>query len=269
MLFPGVGALCGGRNDEGAGLMALGLAELSLGLGAGLTSSFANPSASLPLLAFADLYTATALDGALRAQRARRLPFVPQESVPEVLGAPFDPAVLRDPVVWGGVLGTLSAALLYTRLVDGPFDTRNAGTRPVVFGKTLDSAVGYPLGLAMGAGLFTHVAAAEELAFRGLVQSAAVRAWGEAEGWVAGTLVFGLFHSSNVLFLAPDQRVDYLVKAVPFITLLGGYLGWAYRERGYGLQAPAAVHFWYDFLLEAISFALDPKNSPLAMTFAF
>jgi len=27
-----------------------------------------------------------------------------------------------------------------------------------------------------------------------------------------------------------------------------------------------AIHFWYDFLVEAIGFAGDPKNSPLALS---
>jgi membrane protease YdiL (CAAX protease family) len=122
---------------------------------------------------------------------------------------------------------------------------------------------------AMGVAFFDQVAAAEEIAFRGLLQSGLARRYGETQGWLAGSLLFGLFHASNVVFLAPDQRVDYLVKSVPFITALGAYLGWVYRERGYSLSSSAAVHFWYDFLLEAVVFALDPKNSPLAVAVSF
>ena len=81
--------------------------------------------------------------------------------------------------------------------------------------------------------------------------------------------MFGLFHATNVFFLDPKERVGYLAKSVPFITLVGAYLGWAYQETGYGLQAPMAVHFWYDYLLSVVSFVLDPKNSPLAFSVAF
>jgi membrane protease YdiL (CAAX protease family) len=56
---------------------------------------------------------------------------------------------------------------------------------------------------------------------------------------------------------------------VPFITLLGGYLGLTYRWTGYALSAPVAVHFWYDFIIEAIDFLADPQNSPLSMRIGF
>ncbi len=55
---------------------------------------------------------------------------------------------------------------------------------------------------------------------------------------------------------------------MPFITLLGSYLGLAYRYSGYSLGPPIAIHFWYDFLLEAYSFLGDPKHSPLAVSFS-
>ena len=62
-----------------------------------------------------------------------------------------------------------------------------------------------------------------------------------------------------------DQRLKYLAVGVPFITLLGSYLGLAYRESRYSLAPSVAIHFWYDLLLEAVSFLGDPKNSPLAV----
>lgn len=268
ILVPGLLQLCRGRNGEGAALAALGAAELGTGIAAGATSGFGSAAAQVPLLAFGDLLTASAMDGALETQRAARLPFVPQESLSELARAPFSGEVLSRPAVWGGIAGSLAAGLLVSRIVDGPIRTQDFGKRPVLFGHTLNSAVGYPLAAAIGITLFTHVVIAEESVFRGLLQSTWARSEGETRGWVYGSLAFGLLHSTNVFFMDSSQRLSYLAIGVPFITVLGSYLGLAYRFSGYSLAPSVAIHFWYDFLLEAISFAGDPKNSPLAVTWS-
>jgi membrane protease YdiL (CAAX protease family) len=241
---------------------------LGTGIAAGATSGFGSAAAEVPLLAFGDLLTASVMDAALENQRAAQLPFVPQESLSELARAPFSGEVLSRPAVWGGIAVSLAAGLLVSRIVDGPLSTRSSGKRPVLFGHTLNSSVGYPLAGAIGVTLFEHVAIAEESAFRGLLQSSWARSEGETRGWVYGSLAFGLLHSTNVLFMDSSQRLSYLALGVPFLTVLGSYLGLAYRWSGYSLAPSVAIHFWYDFLLEAISFAADPKNSPLAMTWS-
>jgi len=69
----------------------------------------------------------------------------------------------------------------------------------------------------------------------------------------------------HIAFVDRNQRLTYVAVGVPFITLLGSYLGLAYRQSDYSLALSVAIHFWYDFLLEAVSFVGDPKNSPLAV----
>jgi len=268
-LFPGLGQMSCGRPAEGAGLAMLGAAELGTGIAAGASRGFSSAASQVPLLAYADLLTASAMDVVLDAQRAERLRFVPQETLPELLRAPFEPRVLARPAVWGGVLGALAASLLLSRLVDGPLDTRNFGTEPVLFGTQLHDAVGYPLAGAIGAALFAHVAVAEETAFRGLLQSGWARATDETRGWAYSSLAFGLLHAGNLPFIDARDRAKYLYAGVPFITVLGGYLGLTYREAGYELATPVAIHFWYDFLVEAIDFLADPKNSPLSIRLGF
>ncbi len=268
VLVPGLMQLCRGRSGEGAALAALGAAELGTGIAAGATSGFGSAAAEVPLLAFGDLLTASVVDAALENQRAAQLPFVPQESLSELARAPFSGEVLSRPEVWGGIAVSLAAGLLVSRIVDGPLSTQSSGQRPVLFGHTLNSAVGYPLAGAIGVTLFEHVAIAEESTFRGLLQSTWARSEGETPGWIYGSLAFGLLHSTNILFIDSSQRLSYLAVGVPFITVLGSYLGLAYRWSGYSLAPSVAIHFWYDFLLEAISFAADPKNSPLAMTWS-
>ena len=267
--FPGLGQMSCGRPGEGATLAVLGAAELGTALAAGAARGFDSAAAEVPLLAYADLLTASTIDLVLDAQRAERLPFVPQESLSELARAPFDARVLSRPAVWAGIAGAVAASVALSRLVDGPLDTRNFGTRPVLFGSSLQAAVGYPLATAIGIGLFEHVAVAEESAFRGVLQSGWSRKSGETAGWAWASLSFGLLHVGNLPFVDRKDRLKYLYSAVPFITLLGGYLGLTYRWSGYGLSAPVAVHFWYDFLIEAVDFLADPKNSPLSMRLGF
>jgi membrane protease YdiL (CAAX protease family) len=265
LLFPGLGQLCRGRAVEGSLMAGLGTAELSTALASGAKNGFNQPGAAVPLLAFGDLLTYSVMDAVLESHRAARLRFVPQESPAELARAPFSAEVLKRPSVWAGIAVTLAAGLLVSRIVDGPLNTQNFAKRPVLFGREMNSAIGYPLAAGIGVGLFEHVALAEESAFRGVLQSSWARSWGEERGWIYGSLAFGLLHASNVLFMSSSDRVAYLAVGIPFITLLGSYLGLAYRWNDYSLAPPVAIHFWYDFLIEAASFVADPKNSPLAV----
>ena len=266
LLLPGLLQTCRGRRTEGTILAALGVAELGAAVTGAVTNGLGSSAAGVPLIALGDLMTLSIFDVGLENQRAARLPYVPQESLGELVRAPFSFEVLSRPVVWAGILGSLAAGILVTAAVDHGIDTTNAGKRPILFGREMNSAVGYPLAGAIGVGLFEHVALAEEMAFRGGVQSAFARSSGETAGWIYASLIFGAIHGSNILFLERGQRFTYLVVGVPFITLLGSYLGLAYRYSGYSLAPSVAIHFWYDFLIEAAGFVADPKNSPLALS---
>ena len=266
-LFPGAGQYCYGAERTGLLLAGLGAAELGTAIVAALHQNLAAPAAAVPLLAFGDLLTLGVMDAVLEQQRAQRLLYVPQENLAELAAAPFSLEVLSRPGVFLGIAGTLAAGLLVSRLTDGPLSTQGFGKRPVLFGQTVDSAWGYPAAFGIGVGLFEHVALAEETAFRGVLQSGWARRYGEDRGLLFGSLAFGLLHSTNAFFLDSSQRVRYLLVGVPFITLLGSYLGLEYRQSGYSLAPSVAIHFWYDFLIEAVSFVLDPRNSPLALSY--
>jgi membrane protease YdiL (CAAX protease family) len=262
--YPGLGHLSCGKPSEGKALVAAGTLELAGALAGGIARGADSAAAQLPLLAFSDLLVASTFDLILDSQRGERLVYTPSEELPDLLGAPFDPRVLRDPLVWGGIAGSLAAGLLVSRIVDGPINTDGLGREPVIFGARMHDAVGYPLAGALGTALFVQVAVAEEMAFRGVLQSGWARSSGETAGWAYASAAFGLVHAGNLPFIERGNRLKYLYAGVPFITLLGSYLGLAYRYGGYRLSRPVAVHFWYDFLLEAIGFAGDPKHSPLS-----
>src|SRR5207237_3623929 len=113
----------------------------------------------------------------------------------------FSGQVLSRTSVWAGVAGSLAAGILESAVVDRGIDTRNAGKRPVIFSREMNTAPGYLLAGAIGAGLLERVALAEEMAFRGVLQSSWAGSLDETRGWAYASLLFGAVHGSHVLVL--------------------------------------------------------------------
>jgi hypothetical protein len=86
--------------------------------------------------------------------------------------------------------------------------------------------------------------------------------WG---GLAAASGLFGAVHALN--FIGPDQDAKQALIAVPVISVLGAGLGLAYIRTGYRLETSVAMHFWYDFLLSTVAFALDPQNQPFVVQY--
>jgi len=273
LLFPGIAQMCQGRTAEGATMTALGAAELGTGVAVGLSreegiDGFSHPGAAVPLLAFQNLWIASYADAVFEEQRARRMLYVPEDTPGELVIAPFNGNVLGHTDVWLGTAVTLALGIGLSALVDENLTTTHLGDDTNLFGRTFSPAVGYPAAGAVGAGLFSHVAVGEESLFRGMLQSHMARETDPTSGWVGSSIVFGVAHAPNSLALPNEDRAKYLALGVPFITVLGSYLGLSYQWHDYSLAAPVAIHFWYDFLLSATFFALDPMESPLAASVA-
>lgn len=262
LLFPGLGQLCLGEPGKAAVLAGLAAAEIGTAVAVKReTGRSEHPGVVLPLVALQDLWVYGLADGAITRDLAASKPFAPRDSLVDLAAAPFNWQVMRQPAVWGGLAGFLALGIGVSWLLDDP-DTSRAGDDPELFGKTIDGRVGYPLGFGLGGGLFTHVAIAEEALFRGTLQSSFARSAGERDGWLGATLLFGAAHVPNAFLLPAGQRQDYLLYGLPIITAAGGYLGWLYRRTDYGLASPVALHFWYDLLLTATFFVIDPESSP-------
>lgn len=263
-LFPGLAQICQNRDTEGGIIAATAAVELGVGIVVGEREGYEHPGAAIPLLAAQDAWLLGLADGIRDEELGALLLYAPQDSLGELAIAPFNGEVMKHPTVWGGILILTALGVGASLLVDETWNTDNLGEDANLFGHTFDPVVGYPLAAGTGAALFTHVAMAEEMVFRGWAQSAMARSWGEWQGWAGASLVFGLAHAPNALLLPEGERREYLLYGVPFITAIGSYLGWVYKRHGYSLAAPVAIHFWYDFLLTATFFAIDPTSSPLS-----
>lgn len=266
--FPGVlgvGQFCHRKDPQAAVLALGGIAELATGITVGQRSElgYEHPAAALSLLAYQDLWVIGVGDVIIDRDLAGRKLYAPTDSLADLVAAPFNLEVMKRPSVWAGLLvataiGVGASIALEGGIPDGSSSEVN------VFGRSVSPLLGYSAGFGSAAALFSHVAPAEELLFRGVAQSSMARAWGETEGWLGGSLLFGAIHAPNAFVLPEEDRRDYLVYGLPVITVVGSYLGYLYKESGYSLAPPTAVHFWYDFLLTSTFFIMDPQNSPLS-----
>jgi membrane protease YdiL (CAAX protease family) len=264
-LVLGLGQYCHHKDGEAAVLAIAGAAELGTGLLVGRRSDagFEHPGSILPLIAFQDTWVAGVADMYIDRDLADHQLYAPTDTISELALAPFNWRVMKRPKVWAGLAAALAIGVGATLALEGSLP-ESTSDKVNLFGREVSPGVGYPAGAAAFAGLFTHVAPAEELLFRGVIQSEFSRRHGETLGWIEGSLVFGAIHAPNALAFEGEERRDYLVYGLPVITAIGSYLGYLYKDSGYSLAPPTAVHFWYDFLLSGTFFLLDPENSPLS-----
>ncbi len=272
-LWPGIGQACLGRPEEAALLATMAGAEL----GAGVAALVVIPAESqtgdilsgsgrgVAIIGVQNLWMYSLSRSALDLQLAQWKPYAPQDTLGEMVIAPFNVQVLKRPAVFGGILGLTGAAIALNALGSEPVQRGP----PNFFGATVPDAAGYPLAAGLGTVLFQHVAIGEEIAFRGLLQPELVRLTNnEHAGWALASLAFGGVHATNALALPAEERLGYLLFAVPYITLTGSWLGLASRWSGYSLAPPIAIHFWYDFALSATVFVMDPEHNTFSARLA-
>ncbi|TNE87675.1 MAG: CPBP family intramembrane metalloprotease [Deltaproteobacteria bacterium] len=261
VLWPGLGQACLGQTEEAAVLATATAVEVAATVVLVREDpELTRQSTLVPIVGLQNLWVYGLTDVALSRRRAAQMRYVPQDSLGDLLVAPFNPQVLKRPTVWAGTLGLLGGATALVALTE----PASPGS-PTLFGRETSPAVGWAGTFTLGTALFSHVAIGEEIAFRGLLQSDLARSMGEVPGWLAGSAVFGATHALNAMLLPESERVSYLLVAVPWITLAGTWLGHTYRQAGYSLAAPVAVHFWYDLLVTAVSVAHDPSSGIFAM----
>ena len=199
---------------------------------------------------------------------------VAKEELPSLLAAPFNPRVLKSPWVWAGLPVMLGAAVGASYLISRATSNSTSvamrtladGNGVQFFGSHYGTAAGVTLGEAYNGSMFLPVAVGEESLFRGAVQAGLSESLGVWGGWAVGSVIFGAAHTFN--FIGTDNGVQTAALAVPYLMVTGSYLGFLYINSGFSLLRGVAVHFWYDFLLATIDFAVDPDHQPFVFRFA-
>jgi membrane protease YdiL (CAAX protease family) len=193
---------------------------------------------------------------------------VSRETLPDLVTAPFRPRVVSRAWFWAGLPVMVGAAVGLSALVQPQEIGRGVRSlgdgRGVWFlGRHHGTEAGFALGETYHLSLFLPVGVGEEAAFRGTLQPVLSEWLGVWPGWVATSLVFGAVHIFN--FTEQEDGASVGLKAVPFITAVGGYLGLVSMRTGGQLETSVALHFWYDFLLSTINFVADPDHQPFAL----
>ena len=177
-----------------------------------------------------------------------------------LLLAPFDPGQFLRPTVFGAaLLGIAGAALAAEDREGGRLtDVERARMLGSEFDRD-DATALYGLsafGVSMGAG------AAEEGLFRGVLQPILQDRWGRSGGLWAASGIFGAAHLVGV-----DGELN--AGGALFATAAGAYFGWMYNRDGNRLAGPIAAHFWYDFMIFAATWALEPDDTPFGFDVEF
>lgn len=169
-----------------------------------------------------------------------------------LLAAPFNPdQFLRLPVFGAALLGIAGAALAH----DSEGGRLNDVTRARMLGSDFDRDDATVLYMASSLGVSLGAGAAEEGLFRGVLQPILQDRWGRNAGLWATSGIFGAAHLAGA-----DGGLN--LEGAVFATAAGAYLGWLYNHDDNRLAGPVAAHFWYDFMIFAASWALDPDDTP-------
>jgi membrane protease YdiL (CAAX protease family) len=229
-LAPGLGHYYLGDNRMGSELLG----------GALLGGAAAVAAKNDPSLFATSLYTVQAVGSysIFAAYRDAKIhngnapPAMPRDSFKSLSAAPFQWSVLKKPEVWGGFLGAITVGV-----------TTAYFAYPQEASMRIKTEYVEPLSAL-------PIAIAEESLFRGFLQTSlldSMPAWGAI---TLSSLAFGAAHIPNALLMERPDRWRYYAFSIPFITSLGGYMGWvAYKNRS--LKESVAFHTWYDFTLMA------------------
>jgi membrane protease YdiL (CAAX protease family) len=195
---------------------------------------------------------------------------VSQESLGDLLLAPVNPKVLARPWFWAGLPVMMGAVVGFSMLADS--GSSSSGRHNVFdgqgvrfLGRNFRTGPGFALGEIYYASLFFPVGMGEEALFRGVLQPSLSESFGPYTGWALSSLVFGAVHIGN--FVGQSNASDGWL-AVPFITVIGSYLGYVSMVSGNQLSTSVALHAWYDFLLGTAAFITDPDHQPFAVRVA-
>ena len=176
---------------------------------------------------------------------------MPMDTFDDLSTASFSWGVLKKPEVWGGYLGalTLGTTVGYFSMKSSKEKRKNSEIDLATSDLSNDI---FPFSaFSVGVG--------EEAFFRDFLQSAFAENLSPAGAIIASSIVFGAAHMSNVTsFNSSTGKFSfnkgwerYLTYSIPYISTLGGYMGWL-THKNKSLKSSVALHSWYDFTLFSI-----------------
>lgn len=158
---------------------------------------------------------------------------MPQESLVDLIKAPFQFSTLKKPEVCGALIASLVGA----SILSGSFKDCSAAHLSLnSYSSSLYPLLAFPVGIG------------EEALFRGYIQSGFMEMMPAPHAIALSSAIFGLAHVGNANGMSHEMKKQYYYKSIPWITLLGGYMGYL-THKNHSLKESTALHAWYDFTL--------------------
>ena len=159
---------------------------------------------------------------------------MPTDSLAALAYAPFNYKILKKPEVWGGLLASLGLAATISYFAYPKESTAHAHMK--ISPKSELPFFALPVGIG------------EESLFRGYLQSQLMEKFKPTGAIILSSLSFGAAHLGNGLLMDREDRWRYYAFSLPFITVMGGYLGWL-THKNHSLQESVALHTLYDLVI--------------------
>lgn len=158
---------------------------------------------------------------------------MPQESLIDLIKAPFQISIIKKPEVYGSLIAFLVGA----SILSSSFTDSNAAHLSLNFqSRSLYPLIAFPVGIG------------EEALFRGYIQSGFMETMPAPSAIALSSAIFGLAHVGNAQNMSNEMKRQYYYKSIPWITLLGSYMGYL-THKNHSLKESTALHAWYDFAI--------------------
>lgn len=151
-----------------------------------------------------------------------------KETFAEIAYSPFNPDILKKPMVF--------VPILALAILTGASENMTDGSNPILGPKSVKTDGSLHFSAFVGG---ISPAIGEEAFFRGYLNENMVRRYGSVTGIGLSSAFFMLAHEGNND--AVDGRFSRL--------LAGVYLGYLHSVSGFDIRPGSAVHFWYNFIL--------------------
>lgn len=269
-LVPGLGHMMLGRTAAGAGVLGgtLGLLGGSVALDPDGVFSPSSPTAALTQGASA-LWLWSVWD-AYQSARVHGQPApatYPYQGPLELLGAPFDPGVLRQPDLLLPLLvvGAIAASQNHFGSTRAVWHQRQLP----LLGHAVPTWAGVAADEAAFATVSLEAAVGEESTFRGLLLHALGVNQRPALAIGLQATLFGLMHFPNPFLFSDGATIEDGIETTLVTGLLGAHLGYLTYSHTGDLRPAIAFHFWYNFILLTSAFVSSPDSVPFRLQIGF
>jgi hypothetical protein len=175
----------------------------------------------------------------------------------QLITAPFKSKNIFKPIT--GIFIALAATELYLESRNAEFSYRKVDKFRVI-NRYVDKNRAIPYYSLASMGMSWEAGVGEEYLFRNFILPVYDYRFGQKKGLLMSSALFGGMHAFNYLFVDKPNPRD-IISQVAFTSIMGWALGKSVQNNNYHIGPAIAAHTWYDFVLMAGSFIINPKDN--------